>query len=154
MNLLSALLSDGSIIDLDGSFFLQLAIFWVAYFILKATVFKPILAVLDAREETIEGSKREAKQVEQDARAKQQEFDEQLSSVRTRGNEEREALRAEAKHLESSLLDKVRAETQAQLREAEETLASEGRKAREHIDAQTPALAREIASKLLAREVA
>ncbi len=154
MNLLSALLSDGSIIDLDGSFFLQLAIFWIAYFILKATVFKPILAVLDAREETIEGSKREAKQVEQDARAKQKEFDEQLSSVRTRGNEEREALRAEAKHLESSLLDKVRAETLAQLREAEETLASEGRKAREHIDAQTPALAREIASKLLAREVA
>ncbi|MCB9632092.1 MAG: ATP synthase F0 subunit B [Sandaracinus sp.] len=154
MNLLSALLSEGSIIDLDGTFFLQLVIFWIAYFILKATVFKPILAVLDAREETIEGSKREAKEVEHEAKAKQKEFEDQLATVRTRGNEEREKLRAEAKHLESTLLDKVRQETQTELREAEETLATEGRKARKDIETQTPVLAREIASKLLAREVA
>lgn len=154
MNLLSALLSEGSIIDLDGSFFIQLAIFWIAYFILKATVFKPILAVLDAREETIEGSKREAKEVEHEAKAKQKEFEDQLSVVRTRGNEEREKLRVEAKHLESTLLEKVRAETQAQLREADETLLHEGRKAREQIQTQAPVLARDIASKLLVREVA
>lgn len=154
MNLLSALLSEGSIIDLDGSFFIQLAIFWIAYFILKATVFRPLLAVLDAREETIDGAKREARGVEKDSRDKQKAFEKQLAEVRTRANEEREKLRAEAKHLEATLLEKVRTDTQKDLKEAEETLAVEAAKARKHIATETAPIARAISSKLLQREVA
>ena len=41
---LSAVLSGGSIIDLDGTLFVQLAMFFVAFGLLYVLVFKPMVA--------------------------------------------------------------------------------------------------------------
>ena len=46
---LGVLLSGGSVIDLDASIFIQMGIFFVAFFILKALVFNPTMQLFDAR---------------------------------------------------------------------------------------------------------
>jgi F-type H+-transporting ATPase subunit b len=154
MNLLfTALLSEGSIIDLDGTIWIQLALFGIAFLLLRPLVFRPMIALFEARENAIEGSKLEALRLQDEAAAESEEFDEEMRRLRLRAGEERDRLRAEGKRLERTVLDRVRDETDKQLAEADARLESEAAKLRSEINASVPMLARQIASKLLNREV-
>lgn len=151
--LLSALLSGGSIVDLDGTVFVQAAMFFVAFFILYALVFKPMIGLLEAREHAIDGARDEAKRLEREVREKQATFDTELKKVRGTSGEERDRLRAEGQELERTLLEKVRVQTQDLMTEARTRFETEARVARSELTAQRGELAREIASQVLGREV-
>jgi F-type H+-transporting ATPase subunit b len=151
--ILGALLSGGSIIDLDGTVFVQLAMFFIAFFVLRSVVFKPMIALLDAREEAIDGAKDQAKRLDVEVKEKQATFEAELRKVRGTSGEERDRLRAEGQELERRLLDKVRTETQRVVADAKVKLDTEAQLARQTLAAQRPELAREIASKVLGREV-
>jgi F-type H+-transporting ATPase subunit b len=153
---LSAFLSvllEGSIVDLDGTVFVQFAMFSIAFVILYALVFKPMVRLLDARDVAIEGSKLEAKHLESEVQQKQATFEAELRRVQTAAGEERERLRAEGQERERSLLDRVRGETQQLVSEGRTRLETEARIARAELIAQRADLAREIASRVLGREV-
>ena len=154
MNVLfTALLSEGSIIDLDGTIWIQLSLFGIAFFLLRPLVFRPMIALFEARESAIEGSKLEALRLQDEAAAETEEFDEEMRRLRLQAGEERDRLRAEGKRLERTVLDRVREETDKQLADADAQLASEATKLRAEVKASVPALAQQIASKLLNREV-
>ncbi len=150
---LAALLSGGSIIDLDGTVFVQLAMFATAFVVLHHLVFKPMVALLEAREEAIDGARDEAKRLTAGVKEKQASFEAELRKVRGAAAEERDRLRAEGEHLERRLLETVRAETQATLEKAKTALAAEAQFTRQRLTAHGPEFAREIASKVLGREV-
>ncbi len=150
---LSTLLSGGSIVDLDGTVFVQLGLFFVAFLVLYALVFKPMVALLEAREHAIDGAKDEAKQLDGEVEAKQAKFEAELRRVRASSNEERDRLRGEGQELERKLLERVRSETQALINDARVRLESEARIARSELSAESGELAREIASRVLGREV-
>ncbi len=150
---LSALLAEGSIVDLDGTVFVQLGLFFIAFLVLYALVFRPMVALLDAREQAIDGAKEEAKELEADVGAKQATFEAELRRVRASSSEERDRLRGEGQELERKLLEQVRGETQALVNDARARLDSEARVARAELSAQNGELAREIASRVLGREV-
>jgi len=154
MHLLSALLSEGSLIDLDGTFFIQMGLFFVAFLILKSLVFGPVIRLIEKRDEMIDGAKKEAKELQADASSAEDKLASEMRTARLKAGEEREKLRAEGKRLEAQVLEKVREETTKQLSEAEATLDKEAAKVRAELQAQTPVLAKQIASKLLEREVA
>ena len=149
----SALLAGGSIIDLDGTFFVQLAIFAIAFITLRSLVFGPMLLLFEAREEAIEGAKAEAKQLQAGAEEAGHSFDEKMREVRLKAGQEREQLRTEGMRLEQTVLDKVRQETDKQLSDADTKIKIEAARLRQQIDGDVPTLARQIASKLLQREV-
>jgi len=154
MNVLStALLSEGSIIDLDGTIWIQLLLFGIAFLVLRPLVFRPMIALFEARENAIEGSKLEALRLQDEAAAESEEFDEEMRRIRLQAGEERDRLRAEGKRLERTVLDRVREETDKLLADADKQLASEATKLRAEVKASVPALAKQIASKLLNREV-
>ncbi len=154
MHLLSALLSEGSLIDLDGTFFIQMGLFFLAFLILKVLVFGPVIRLIEKRDEMIDGAKKEAKELQASAFAAEDKLAAEMRAARLKAGEEREKLRAEGKRLEAQVLEKVRAETSKELAEAEQSLEKEAAKIRAELEAQTPALAKQIASKLLEREVA
>lgn len=154
MNVLfTALLSEGSIIDLDGTIWIQLGLFGIAFLLFRPLIFRPMIALFEARENAIEGSKLEALRLQDEAAAESEEFDEEMRRLRLQAGEERDRLRAEGKRLERTLLDRVREETDKQLSDADKRLSSEAAKLRSDIQVSVPALARQIASKLLDREV-
>lgn len=154
MNVLfTALLSEGSIIDLDGTIWIQLSLFGIAFFLLRPLVFRPMIALFEARESAIEGSKLDALRLQDEAAAETEEFDEEMRRLRLQAGEERDRLRAEGKRLERTVLDRVREETDKQLADADAQLAGEATKLRAEVKASVPALAQQIASKLLNREV-
>jgi F-type H+-transporting ATPase subunit b len=154
MNLLfTALLSEGSIIDLNGTIWIQLALFGIAFLILRPLVFRPMVALFEARESAIEGSKLEALRLQDEAAAESEEFDEEMRKLRLQAGEERDRLRAEGKRLERTVIERVQQETDRQLAEADAQLSREAAKMRSEINDSVPALAKQIASKLLEREV-
>lgn len=154
MNVLfTALLSEGSIIDLDNTIWIQLVLFVIAFAILRPLVFRPMVALFEAREGAIHGAKLEAQRMQDEAQAETAEFDEEMRKLRLQAGEERDRLRDEGKKLERSVLDKVRDETTKQLAEADAKLQRDAARLRAEVEANVPTLARDIASKLLDREV-
>mgnify|MGYP001827244780 FL=1 len=126
MNVLfTALLSEGSIIDLDGTFWLQLGLFAVAFLALRPLIFRPMVALFEARENAIEGAKLEALRLQDEAEAESQEFDDEMRRLRLRAGEERDRLRAEGKRLEKAVLDHVREDSDKQLSEGDSQLPTE-----------------------------
>ncbi len=150
---LSALLSGGSIIDLDGTVFVQLAMFSIAFVVLYGLVFKPMVALLEAREEAIDGARDEAKRLDVEVKEKQASFEAELRKVRSASGEERDRLRAQGQDLERKLLETVRVETQTTLETARKQLDVEAQTARQRLEGTRAELARDIASKVLGREV-
>lgn len=151
--LFTALLSEGSIIDLDWTILIQLGTFAVAFLLFRPLIFRPMIALFEARENAIEGAKVEALRLQDEAEAESEEFDEEMRRIRLQAGEERDRLRAEGKRLERTLLDRVRDETNMQLAEADAKLATEAASLRGQIDKSIGAIAQQIASKMLDREV-
>ena len=152
MQLLIVFLS-GSLIDLDGTVFVQLALFFLAFLILRPLVFGPVIRLIEAREDAIEGAVAEAKAMTSEAKDAEEEFEAEMRRVRLAAGTERDRLRTEGKKLEGTVLDKVKADTQKQLADAEATLQREAAGVRKEMETTTPLLAKTIASKLLNREV-
>ena len=150
---LAVMLAGGSPVDLDGSFFVQLAIFLIAFFVLRSLVFKPVMALFDARDKAMEGSKREAEELERDAVQKREQCEAELRSVRQKANEDRDRRRNEAQGLARELTDKARGENTTLLSGAKAKLELEATDARKQALNDAPALARQIAEKLLGRSV-
>ncbi len=150
---LSALLSSGAIIDVDGTLFIQFAFFFLLFFLLRRLVFKPLMAVFEAREKAIDGARDEARTLESKAKDKADSFDEEMRQVRVDAQEERDRLRADGLLLEKSLLEKVRLEAQETLNRANEKMDAEAKKARTEIGTAVPRMAQQIAEKVLGRGV-
>ena len=154
MNVLfTALLSEGSIIDLDGTIWIQLGLFAVAFLVFRPLIFRPMVALFEARESAIEGSKLEALRLQDEASAESEEFDVEMRRLRLQAGEERDRLRADGKRLERTVLDRVREETDKQLADADAQLRTEAAALRAEIDRSVPTLAKQIASKMLSREL-
>lgn len=150
---LSSLLSGGSIIDLDVTFFVQIALFFIAFLFLRSLIFKPMLALFEEREASIDGAKAEARRMEEDASEKGEVFDSAMRKIRLEAGEQREKLRGEGRRLESELLEEVRTETQTTLASAEADLATAAAKVRGEMEREIPSIARTIAQTLLTREL-
>lgn len=150
---LGVLLSGGSVIDLDASIFIQMGIFFVAFFILKALVFNPTMQLFDAREQAIDGAKAEAKRMQDEAVAKREHFEGELRRVSTAANEERENARLEAQKLARQLTEQARSQALATQKAAKDRLDVQAAEVRKNALAQVPAIARDLTSKLLGRSV-
>ncbi|MCZ7682691.1 MAG: ATP synthase F0 subunit B [Sandaracinaceae bacterium] len=149
----TVLLSSAPILDVDATLLIYLGVFFLLFFLLRAFVFRPTMELFDERERAIDGARQEARDLEREAEGKLTSFEEQMGKVRTEASAERDRLRAEGVRLERSLTEKVRAETDQVVRDAEARMADEAAKVRKDIAESSPVLAREIAEKLLGREV-
>lgn len=142
------------LIDLDGTVFVQFALFLVVFVIANKLLFQPYLRLRERRKAGIDGARDEAERMTAQADAKLTDYEKQLTGARARANDEGRKVRAEATAHEKSVTDATRAETQKALDEATAKMRAETDAARLQLLPQANALARQIASKLLGREVA
>lgn len=150
---LGVLLSGGSPIDLDASLFIQTGIFFVAFFILKSLVFRPTMALFEARHKAIDGAKAEAKRMQEEAAQKRESFERELRKVAAAANEERERGRNEAQRLARQLTEQARSQAAAAQKTAKDRLDAEAAEVRKRALADVPTLAKSLTSKLLGRSV-
>ena len=151
---LSSLASGHPLIDIDLTVFVQFGLFLLLFVAANKLLFQPYLALRERRKAGIEGARGEAERMTAQADAKLADYEKQLASARTRANEEGRKVRSEATAHEKDVTDKARAEAQKAIDEATAKMKAETDAARLQLLPQANVLAKQIASKLLGREVA
>jgi F-type H+-transporting ATPase subunit b len=154
----SALVSVASgghpLIDIDLTVVVQFCLFLILYFITNRLLFQPYLELRARRKSGIEGARGEADRMTAEADAKLAEYENQLALARNRAGEQGRKVRLEAAAHEREVTDKARASAQGAINEAQAKMRSETEAARVQLMPQANVLAKQIASKLLGREVA
>jgi F-type H+-transporting ATPase subunit b len=151
---ISTLASGHPLIDIDLTVFVQFGLFLLLLFVSNKLLFQPYLQLRERRKAGIEGARAEADQMTATADAKLADYEKQMGAARNRANEEGRKVRAEAASHEKDVTEKARAEAQKAIDEAAAKMRQETEAARLQLLPQANTLARQIASKLLGREVA
>lgn len=147
------LAKEPSVIDLDATIFIQMGVFFCAFFILKFLVFKPVMDVFDARENASDGAVRDAQRMEAEAAEKRAHFEGELRKVSAAASEERDKQRGEAQKLARELTEQARQQAQQIQKTAKEKLDTDAAVTRARTLAEVPQLARQIAEKMLGRSL-
>ena len=147
-------LAEGAVnVDLDASFLVQIVLFVVLLAILKPLLFDPMLKLFEEREKRIEGTRREAAKEDKRSAEALAKYEAVLAKAREAGNAESAAIRGEGTKKENALLAGVRTQVAATLEEGRGGIASAKRDARARLGADAQMLGRDIASRVLGRQV-
>jgi len=140
-------------VDFDYSFLVQLGLFFVFILVMKPLIFDPMLKLFEEREKKTIGAKLAARRIDEKSATALAEYDEAMSKARVEANVEREKIRGEGMRVENEVLAKTRAETAAALEVGRKQTADEAARARAALALDSAALAKELASRVLGREV-
>jgi F-type H+-transporting ATPase subunit b len=152
--LLSAASGGGVSLDFDRSFILQMFAFALLVAILNPLLFQPLMRVFEERERRTDGAKLLARRMDEEAGQMLRRYEAEIEKVRRVASEERERMRSEAQKLEAKILAEARAETSKIIEHGKARMAEEARSIRTELQAQAPVLAREMAARVLGREIA
>ena len=149
-----ALVEGGVTVDLDLTLFVQLGFFLVLLFVLKPTLFDPMMRLFEEREKRIAAPRHQAtKEDERSAKALAK-YETVLAKAREAGSAERDSIRAEGQKREAAIMTQVRAEVAATLEQGRSEIAQEAKTARDQLRTEARTIGREAASRVLGREVA
>jgi F-type H+-transporting ATPase subunit b len=144
----------GVTLDFDLTFVLQMLTFSVLVIILKPLLFDPMMKLFDERERRTEGAKLLARRMDERAGELLKRYETELEAVRRTATEEREKLRAEGQRLEAQILAEARADVAKLVAKGKADLEAERERVRREIPTYAAQVARDIASRVLGREVA
>jgi F-type H+-transporting ATPase subunit b len=144
----------GVTLDFDLTFLVHLVAFAVLVMILKPLLFDPLLKLFEERERRTEGAKLLARKMDEKAGELLQRYERELEAVRQTAAQERERLRAEGAKLEAQILAEARAEVARLVEQGRARLEAERKVLRTELSTRAVDIARDIASRVLGREVA
>ena len=131
----------------------QMAIFVFLIVVLSPLLFKPLLRLFEERERRTEGARTDAREMQEKAENLLVRYQSKLEDVKRVSAQERERLRTETLQLESRILGDARAATTKFVEDGRAQIERETTKIRQEMGAHSQAIAREIGSKVLGREV-
>jgi F-type H+-transporting ATPase subunit b len=141
------------VIELDGTLLLQFFNFMILMAVLNALLFKPLRAALQARRETIEGSKAKVQDIDEQVQAQIGRYEAQLQEARQKGAQERSVLRKTGQEEEVKILGEANRNAAEKLQAITAQIQDEADSARQALRNETEGLAKEIAGKVLGRAV-
>jgi F-type H+-transporting ATPase subunit b len=140
-------------VDFDWTFAVQVGLFVVLTLILKPLLFDPMLKVFEERERLIDGAKSQARHLDERAAGALTHYETELAKARAAGAAVREKVRAEGVKREQEILASVRETTARILDEGKKKAREDADRARATLQGQLPALAEELAARVLGRGV-
>jgi len=156
LSIATTILAGGSeppLIDIDGTLLVQLALFLLAVLVLTQLLFKPYLALRAERERAIDGTIREARQLEADAQARIAEYEGHLVRAKAKGSEERARIRAESATREREVVEVARDEAAKRMAEARADVARRGDQARQELLRHADDIGKQLAGRLVGRDL-
>jgi F-type H+-transporting ATPase subunit b len=131
----------------------QIGLFVVLMLVLKPVLFDPMLKLFEEREKRIDGAKAAARKIDQKSATALTTYETEMAKARATANAERDKLRAEGMKMENEILAKVRASTAQALEAGKKKAHAEAASVRATLQAESPVLAKDLASRVLGREV-
>jgi F-type H+-transporting ATPase subunit b len=154
MLLVPAMAGGGGVnIDFDLTFVAQMVVFAGLVVILKPLLFDPVLKIFEQRERYTEGRKAEARELQEEAGTLLRKYERELERVNQVAAAERERLRAETSKLEAEILGEARVATTRIIDEGRRKIETDVNAIRFQLGRESERVAKEIAARVLGREV-
>jgi len=141
------------VISIDFTIVIQFVNFFLLIFLLNMILYRPLRKLLEERRATIEGGHGRAQDLESQIEEKMARYQERLQEARSKGAQERATLRGEAQAEEAKLLGVAREKALEKIQQMNGKIADEASAARADLKKETEAMAAEVASKVLGREL-
>ncbi len=130
----------------------SMGIFLVVVLVLNQLLFKPLLAVMEEREQKTSGLSAQAQELASRFDAWSKECDDQARAERRRGHDLAQELRREAMKERASQIAEARSQVEAKKKEAQAQLQSDLEESRAVLRRESDAIAQLIAARVLQRE--
>jgi len=140
-------------LDFDFTFVIQMVAFSTLVIILKPILFDPLMKLFEERERRTEGAKLLARKMDERAGELLRRYETELEAVRRTATEEREKLRSEGQKREAQILAEARADAAKLVERGKANLEVERQRLRGELTTHSSQIARDIASRVLGREV-
>jgi len=140
-------------VDFDATFLVQVVLFVALTVALKPLLFDPILKLFEEREKLIDGSKLQARRIDEKSATALAKYEAEMTEARALGNAERERVHAEALKREQEILSAARAQTARVMEEGRRAAQVQADRARAALKAESAALARDLGARVLGRQV-
>ena len=140
-------------IEVNATLFIQWGIFVALMVFLHFFLFKPVLRVVDARQAKVEGTFAGAEDLQSKAKKDQDEYQAKLDAAKERLFTRAAAIRESAAKESKGLMEKAREEALAQVESTKERVRHDSEVVRKELVAGVDGLAREIAGKILERQI-
>jgi F-type H+-transporting ATPase subunit b len=141
------------VVDVDATFVVQLVLFVVLTLVLKPVLFDPMLKLFEERERRTDGAKKRARETDAKSSSALTTYEEGMAKARAAGAAERERVRAEGIKREQEILAAVRAATAKAVDDGKQKAHAEAAKVRAVLQTDAQTLARDLATRVLGREV-
>jgi F-type H+-transporting ATPase subunit b len=140
-------------ISIDYTLLIQIIGFFILLMVLNRFLYKPVQNILKEREEKIEGSLKKAAQTDKEIAEGIISYEKKLKEAAVKGNEERARIRQEGVEKEKVALEAARAEAFRELSGIRKEIEASKKSAIAGLGTEAKSLAREIAGKVLERNV-
>lgn len=140
-------------VDVNLTFVVQLVLFVGLTLILKPILFDPMLKLFEEREKRIDGAKLQARKIDEKSATALAKYEGEMAKARAAAAAERDTIRAEALKREQEILAETRAATTKVLDDGKRAAHAEADRARAALKAEAAQMARDLASRVLGREV-
>jgi F-type H+-transporting ATPase subunit b len=141
-------------ISLDYSVVYQIVIFLVLWIILTKRLFLPYLNLLEQRERRTTGTQHDSTDLEHEGARLRAQYEEKIAQAQAAGYAAKETILQEARQQREKVLTQVREEAMSMLEDVRREVASQMRRERQVAAAEVRTIARDMASKILGRNVA
>lgn len=150
---LLSFISSGSMVDIDGTFFIQLALFLFMFVFLYIALFRPMVRLIEARREATLGAKEKAAKMSEEAAALTVEVEDRLAKVRLETAAHRAELIEKARTEEREMLAAARAASHEAAEEARTLLSQKQVEVKKQLAAEVEQMASTLAGRLLGRSL-
>ena len=143
--------ASGSLVDIDATLLIQLALFLIMLFLLNRLLFRPVVRLIEARREATEGTVNSALELEKKAAALNETVERTLKEVRASTTEQREQMLQAAQKQEREILADAREKAHNLVVEKKRVAISDMTTAKSKLLAETGSIAASVAAKMLNR---
>jgi F-type H+-transporting ATPase subunit b len=140
-------------VDVDATFLVQLVLFIGLTLVLKPILFDPMLKLFEERERRIDGAKAQARKIDETSTTALTKYETEMAKARATANADRDKIRAEGLAREQQILSGVRAATSKRMEDGKRLARAEAERARAALKAEATGISRDLASRVLGREV-
>ena len=129
------------------------AMFVASILVLNKILFKPLLELDEKREQLTSGTSAEAKELKLKAEQTIKEYNEKINDARIQTQEQKNLIRKQAQNSGAEMIERARGETNSLLQDAKTKIEKEAQIIREKIKPEIELIAKDVASKLINKEI-
>lgn len=141
-------------IELNWTFFVQVLNFLVLIFILNKILYKPILRILDERDERVAGGQEKAKKLVEEGQSIFGAYNQKLYNAKIEAMTIKNATRKEAVDQANKIIDEARKNAEEIVLDVQKEMAEEIARVRKELEPELGVMASTIAQQILGRKVA